>query len=105
MPSKAALRIAREEDLGRPLTAAEVRRIEEDGITVAIDRNMHRDSRTYAGRNNSLKIDDAANLHVAIRNDLNVFIENAAARGLSEYQTMRTVAAILMQSRQRGLIR
>lgn len=51
------------------------------------------------------KIDDAANLHVAIKNDLNVFIENAAARGLSEYQTMKTVAAILMKSRQRGLIK
>lgn len=105
IPSKAALRIAREDELGRSLTAAEVRQIESEGIGVVIGRDMHRDSRTYAGRNNALKIDDAANLHQAVRNDLNVFIGNAAARGLSEYQIMKTVAAAVMKNRQAGVMK
>ena len=105
VPSKAALRIAREADLGQSLTAAEVRQLEDGAIAVAIDRSMHRDSRTYAGRNNAIKIVDAADLHQAIKSDLNVFVQNSVNRGISDYETMKTVASILVQSRQRGLIR
>jgi hypothetical protein len=105
IPSKASLRVAMEDDLGRELQKDEIRQIENNGIGVVMEREMHRDSRTYAGRNNALKIVDAANLHEAVRNDLTVFIDNAAARGMSEYQIMKTVSAVIMKSKQAGVMK
>jgi len=105
IPSQASLRIAMEKELGRKLSDDEIRQIGNDGIGVAIRRDMHLDSRTYAGRNNALKIIDAANLHEVVRKDLTVFIDNAAARGIGEYDIMKTVSAIIMKNRQEGLIK
>jgi len=56
IPSKAALRIAKEAELGTKLSKAEIQQIDNEGIGVVMSRDMHRDSRTYAGRNHALKI-------------------------------------------------
>ncbi len=59
VPSAAAIIKAKEHELGRPLLPHEERDIFNNGTTLELPKDVHRDSRTYGGRNtpDQIKID------------------------------------------------
>lgn len=57
IPSFAALKKAKENELGRKLTPLEARRLRNDSIAVEVSSDIHKESRTYAGKNTKNQID------------------------------------------------
>jgi uncharacterized Zn-binding protein involved in type VI secretion len=78
MPSKAALKERAEQLKGEPLTPAEARRIENQGQTVAVPKDIHQAGPTYGGKNTSeLSTSDAGDLAGATRRDADAMVDNA----------------------------
>lgn len=105
IPSQAALKLAYAEKVGTKLTTDQVKMVEQEGVAIAMRKTMHQASRTYAGRNSVFKLVDSANLHTAIKADLNVYIANATNAGVPKSTIMQTVTQVIYRNRQAGLIK
>lgn len=104
IPSAAALKKAEEKRLGRKLTKAEARRIEQEGTTVAVRDADHAKSRTYKGRNTPGQIaEDARDLRAAQERDLARMRETMRGNGHSEDRIEATLERIRERNRNRGL--
>lgn len=65
--------------------------------------NMHKLSRTYAGKNKLLTTKDASNLHLAASKDLDIFKKNATELGYSEIEIDKAIDKLHSLNRQDGL--
>jgi len=76
-PSTAALILRAEEIKGGPLSPAEIRRIENDALTVTVPADVHRAGPTYGGKNTKAQqLADAQDLQAAAKRDSNAMVEN-----------------------------
>jgi hypothetical protein len=98
-PSAAALIAAKERELGFPLSAAEKRAIEQDGIVVAVPKDVHAESRTFKGRNTSQQIDDdSLDFIVAACKDAACRADSMRKRGVSEAEIKRINDALIAEA-------
>ena len=82
IPSSAALIKSVENQLGRRLTNAERRQVHNQGTAVEVSKDIHKDSRTFRGRNTSEQVkNDADDLVTAACKDCDVFRDNAQTQG------------------------
>ena len=82
IPSSAALIKSVENQLGRRLTDAERRQVHNQGTAVEVSKDIHKDSRTFRGRNTSEQIkNDADDLATAACKDCDTLRANAQAQG------------------------
>ncbi|WP_194421445.1 hypothetical protein [Microbacterium abyssi] len=82
IPSSAALRRARENELGRKLTPEERRELHNDATAVELSDLLHSQSRTFRGKNTQAQIDlDAGDLRVAMERDLRTLRQNLVNDG------------------------
>ena len=82
IPSFAALVAANETILGRSLTASELRQLKNESTAITLPHELHKQSRTYKGRNTQEQIqEDAQNLCVAQCKDLAVLEKNLEKSG------------------------
>lgn len=82
IPSFAALVAANETILGRSLTASELRQLKNESTAITLPHELHKQSRTYKGRNTQEQIqEDAQNLCAAQCKDLAVLEKNLEKSG------------------------
>lgn len=82
IPSFAALRTAKEAELGRPLTELETKTLYQNSTVVEVPRDVHIAGPTYGGRNTPAQIQqDAADLCGAVCRDTDALRANLNKRG------------------------
>ncbi|WP_049249887.1 hypothetical protein [Neisseria elongata] len=82
IPSFAALVAANETILSRSLTASELRQLKNESTAITLTHELHKQSRTYKGRNTQEQIqEDAQNLCAAQCKDLAVLEKNLEKSG------------------------
>ncbi|WP_166217414.1 filamentous hemagglutinin N-terminal domain-containing protein [Pseudomonas atagonensis] len=106
IPSYAALRTAKENELGRPLTEVESKALYQNATAVEIPRDVHIAGRTYGGKNTREQIQqDAADLCGAVCRDTNVLRENLNSRGYDSKLVDETIQKIVDRNRATGVIK
>ncbi|WP_144720366.1 hypothetical protein [Agrococcus jejuensis] len=105
IPSLAALKKAKEIELGRKLTRAEARQLKNDGAAVELTDLMHSLSRTYKGRNTANQVAlDAQDLTAAMNNDLATLRQNLIDDGrFSSAEISDVLDRIRALNRERGI--
>jgi filamentous hemagglutinin len=105
IPSSAALRRARENELGRRLTPDERRALHNDATAVELSDLLHSQSRTFRGRNTQSQVDlDAGDLNVAMEKDLRTLAKNLKADGrLTSDEIATLIQEIRDLNRKRGI--
>ncbi|GAB3624298.1 hypothetical protein GCM10027418_23820 [Mariniluteicoccus endophyticus] len=104
IPSAAALKKAEEDRLGRKLTKAEARRIEQEGTTIAVRDADHAKSRTYKNKNTPEQIaNDAKDLNAAQERDLAQMRQTMRENGHSEERINATLEKIRERNRKQGI--
>jgi Pretoxin HINT domain len=77
IPSKGALKIRAAQLKGKDLTPEEEKMIENAALAVVIPKDLHKEGRTYAGKNTlALQTEDAADLAGAAAKDIAAHLEN-----------------------------
>lgn len=83
IPSFAALKKAKENELGRKLSPKEEKILRDEATTVAVPKDIHLNSRTFGGNNTRKQIiDDANNLCLAQQCDLNKMRSSLIEKGI-----------------------
>src|SRR5262249_44483281 len=82
IPSRAALVAEKEAQLGRKLTPAEAKAINDEGVTIGTEHSIHVEGRTYLYKNKPGQIAlDALDLGTAARKDIEAILNVHKARG------------------------
>lgn len=105
IPSSAAIRRAKENELGRTLTRAERRELHNDATAVELSDLLHSLSRTFGGKNSQTQIDlDASDLRIAMERDLRTLRQNLTNDGrLSPTEIDRLLNGIRTMNKSRGI--
>lgn len=105
IPSFAALRTAKEAELGRPLTELETKALYQNSTAVEVPRDVHIAGPTYGGKNTPAQIQqDAMDLCGAVCRDTDALRENLTRRGYDSALIDQTVQKILERNRATGVI-
>jgi filamentous hemagglutinin len=95
IPSNAAVKAYLEKNLRRKLTYEESTLVKKRATAVEVHKHVHRQSRTYKGRNTRAQIQrDAENLRAAAEQDIKVLKENLMQQGISEEEIQKCIANI-----------
>ncbi|WP_408896612.1 hypothetical protein ACJ5H2_16960 [Nocardioides sp. R1-1] len=104
VPSAAALIKAKEIELDRPLKPDELRDIYNNAATVELPSSVHRDTRTYGGRNTADQIAaDAADLAGAANADYKDRIALMLQHGYSQDEVRDAIAKLIDMNKERGI--
>ncbi|MFZ7272853.1 hemagglutinin repeat-containing protein, partial [Avibacterium avium] len=104
IPSFAALKKAKENELGRKLLPKEEKILRDEATTVAVPKDIHFDSRTFGGKNNKQKImNDANNLCLAQQCDLNKMRSSLIEKGYDIKDINNTINEIIRINKERGI--
>ncbi|MFX8625006.1 hypothetical protein ABTM53_02370, partial [Acinetobacter baumannii] len=102
--SFAALKKAKENELGRKLTDNEAKALYNDATTIEISRETHKAGRTYGGKNTSEQIvKDASNLCEAQRCDIDVLRQNLLERGHSQKAVDEAIIKLKERNKDKGI--
>ena len=106
IPSFAALRTAKEAELGRPLTELETNTLYQKSTAVEVPRDVHIAGPTYGGKNTPAQIQqDAADLCGAVCRDTEALRANLNSRGYDSKLVDETVQKIVERNRNTGVIK
>ncbi|NBF08438.1 hypothetical protein [Pseudomonas sp. Fl4BN1] len=106
IPSFAALRTAKEAELGRPLTELETKTLYQNSTAVEVPRDVHIAGPTYGGKNTPAQIQqDAADLCGAVCRDTDALRANLNNRGYDSKLVDETVQKIVERNRKAGVIK
>ncbi|MCW6569758.1 hemagglutinin repeat-containing protein [Yersinia ruckeri] len=106
IPSFAALKKAKENELGRPLTDAETKNLYQNATTVEVPKDVHAAGPTYKGKNTAAQVQqDAANLCGAECRDTNALRVNMVAQGYDPKLVDEAISKIIERNRQTGVIK
>jgi filamentous hemagglutinin len=106
IPSIAALRTAKEAELGRPLTELETKTLYQNSTAVEVPRDVHIAGPTYGGKNTPAQIQqDAADLCGAVCRDTEALRANLNSRGYDSKLVDETVQKIVERNRNTGVIK
>ncbi|WP_289887040.1 hemagglutinin repeat-containing protein [Janthinobacterium sp. SUN118] len=104
IPSFAALRMAKETELKRPLTKIEADNLYKNATVIEVPREVHIDGRTYGGKNNLEKITlDANDLCGAACRDLNVHRENLLNKGYDPVNIDAAIDKVIQRNKDIGV--
>ncbi|MDA8480879.1 VENN motif pre-toxin domain-containing protein, partial [Citrobacter sp. Awk 4] len=104
IPSFAALRKAKENELGRPLTDAEAKKLYENATAVEVPKDVHVAGPTYGGKNNATQVkNDALDLCGAECRDTDALRKNMLERGYEPKLVDDAIEQIKERNRQLGV--
>ncbi|MFL7889478.1 contact-dependent inhibition toxin CdiA [Enterobacter pseudoroggenkampii] len=106
IPSFAALRTAKENELGRKLTPKEENTLYQNATAVEVPKDVHRAGPTYGGKNTPEQVQqDALDLCGAICRDTDALRGNMIERGYDPKQVDDAIKQIIDRNRQTGVIK
>ncbi|MFQ2049212.1 DUF637 domain-containing protein [Aeromonas veronii] len=106
IPSFAAIKKAKENELGRPLTDAETKNLYQNTTVIEVPKDVHAASPTYKGKNTAEQVQqDAVNLCGAECRDTNALRVNMVAQGYDPKLVDEAISKILERNRQTGVIK
>ncbi|KPD02212.1 hypothetical protein [Moellerella wisconsensis] len=106
IPSFAALRKAKETELGRPLTKEESNKLFNNATTVEVPKDIHADGPTYKGKNSATQVQkDAADLCGAQCRDTEALRKNMVDRGYDPKLVDDAIKKIVERNRDKGVIK
>ncbi len=106
IPSFAALRKAKENELGRKLTPAEEKTLYQNATAVEIPRDAHKASPTYGGKNTPAQVQkDAQDLCGAVCRDTEALRRNMIERGYDPKLVDDAVRQIVERNRSKGVMK
>ncbi|WP_118988223.1 hypothetical protein [Photorhabdus sp. CRCIA-P01] len=106
IPSFAALRKTKEDELGRKLTPAEEKTLYQNATAVEIPRDAHKASPTYGGKNTPAQVQkDAQDLCGAVCRDTEALRRNMIERGYDPKLVDDAVRQIVERNRGQGVIK
>jgi hypothetical protein len=104
IPSSAALKKAKEKQLGRKLTPKEAREIHERGTAIEVPKEVHAKGDTFRGKNTSDRIDaDASDLSAAARRDYTTTRKNLIDHGYSPEEVDAALTEMRKLNREKGI--
>ncbi|HCJ6432036.1 hypothetical protein VXR09_01010 [Acinetobacter baumannii] len=104
IPSFAALKKAKENELGRDLTPSEITTLYNQGTVIEVSKDTHKAGRTHSGKNTSVQIEkDAQNLCEAQRCDLDVLRKNLENRGFDPKSIDEAIQKVIDRNKDRGI--
>jgi hypothetical protein len=104
IPSSAALKKAKEQELGRKLTPQEARDVHEQGLTIEVPKDVHAKGDTYKGKNTPAKIDsDAADLSAAAERDYATQSQNLIDAGYKPEDVAAAIDKMRAANNERGI--
>lgn len=104
IPSSAALKKAKERELGRKLTPAEARAIHDRGATIEVPKEVHAKGDTWRGKNTSEQIEaDSRDLSGAAERDYATQRQNLIDRGYSPEKVDEAIAKMRELNRSMGI--
>ncbi|KGQ62883.1 hypothetical protein IO47_11065 [Gallibacterium anatis] len=104
IPSFAALKKAKENELGRKLSPKEEKILRDEATTVAVPKDIHLNSRTFGGNNTRKQIiDDANNLCLAQQCDLNKMRSSLIEKGYKTKDIDNVINEIIKNNHERGI--
>ncbi|MGV7960573.1 hypothetical protein QPK13_05455 [Photorhabdus tasmaniensis] len=106
IPSYAALRTAKEKELGRKLTPEEDKALYQNSTAVEVPKDVHAAGPTYRGKNTREQVNqDAMDLCGAICRDTDSLRKNMLERGYNPKQVDDAIKQIKERNRQIGVIK
>lgn len=106
IPSFAALRTAKENELGRKLTPTEEKALYQNATAVEVPKNVHQAGPTYGGKNTVAQVQqDALDLCGAVCRDTNALRTNMIERGYDPVLVDDAIKQIIDRNRQTGVIK
>jgi len=106
IPSYAALRTAKEKELGRKLTPAEDKALYQNATAVEVPKDVHAAGPTYKGKNTPAQVkQDAADLCGAVCRDTDSLRGNMLERGYDPKLVDDAINQIIERNRQSGVIK
>lgn len=104
IPSSAALKKAKERELGRKLTPAEARAIHDRGATVEVPKEVHAKGDTWRGKNTPEQIEaDSRDLSAAAERDYATQRQNLIDHGYSPEKVDEAIAKMRELNRSMGI--
>ncbi|WIM82650.1 VENN motif pre-toxin domain-containing protein [Gallibacterium anatis] len=104
IPSFAALKKAKENELGRKLSPKEEKILRDEATTVAVPKDIHLNSRTFGGNNTRKQIiDDGNNLCLAQQCDLNKMKSSLIEKGYKTKDIDNVINEIIKNNHERGI--
>jgi hypothetical protein len=104
IPSSAALKKAKEHELGRKLTPQEARDVHEQGLAIEVPKDVHAKGDTYKGKNTPAKIDaDAADLSAAAERDYATQSQNLIDAGYPPEDVAAAIDKMRAANNERGI--
>ena len=106
IPSFAALKAAKEQKLGRPLTSLEEKMLYNNATAIEVPKEIHQAGRTYGGKNTLEQITrDAQDLCNAINCDTVVLRQNLLNRGYVQKDIDAAIDQIIKTNKDAGVIK
>lgn len=106
IPSFAALKKAKEAELGRPLNDAETKNLYQNATAVEVPKDVHQSGPTYGGKNTAAQVEqDAANLCGAVCRDTDALRRNMIELGYDPKLVDDAIHQIVDRNRQAGVIK
>ncbi|MCC8671645.1 hemagglutinin repeat-containing protein [Xanthomonas arboricola] len=104
IPSFAAVRAAKEKELGRKLSSEEERVLYNESTAIEVSKDVHKESPTYKGRNTPSQIEkDASDLCAAACRDINDLRTNLLKRGYDKSEIEAAVEKIVRRNQEIGI--
>lgn len=104
IPSSAALKKAKEEELGRKLTPQERRDLHNEGIAIEVPREVHAKGDTWRHKNTQDQIStDASDLGTAASRDYNTARKNLIDHGYSAEEVDAAIETMRQLNREKGI--
>lgn len=106
IPSFAALKKAKENELGRKLTPTEEKTLYQNATAVEVPKDVHQSGPTYGGKNTAAQVQqDAIDLCGAVCRDTDALRGNMIDRGYDPKQVDEAIKQIIDRNRQTGVIK
>ncbi|WP_406626440.1 hemagglutinin repeat-containing protein [Acinetobacter soli] len=104
IPSFAALKKAKENELGRDLTPSEIKTLYNEATVIEVSKDTHKAGRTHSGKNTPSQIEkDAENLCEAQRCDLDVLRKNLENKGFDRKSVDEAIQNVIDRNKDRGI--
>lgn len=104
IPSFASLKLQKEQELGRKLTPREEIKLKNEATAIEIHKDVHKESRTYKGKNTRSQIEmDANDLCNAQFCDLQILKENLLKRNYDERLVDEAINKVIERNKQMGI--
>ncbi|MFD2024232.1 polymorphic toxin-type HINT domain-containing protein [Promicromonospora aerolata] len=104
IPSSAALKKAKEQELGRKLTPQEAKDIHEQGLTIEVPKEVHAKGDTWRGKNTQDRIGtDAADLSAAAERDYATQSKNLIEAGYKPEDVAAAIEKMRTANKERGI--